>query len=188
MYSATLPSLSHLEQRLAVATLLGQREAPARRRFWLWWLGVTVAGLLLSLFIEIAQLAIPSRVTDVDDVILNTLGTAAGACWHGPSLGSEIGHDEAFSAILSSHPTSLTECNMIDLTVHPDRLERAVKRARERNIIIPTFKQMQNPALIPEQDQGGPEKRRLVGRQPAEPLPHHLAQRAGRRRAAASAA
>lgn len=27
----------------------------------------------------------------------------------------------------------------IDLTVHPDRLERAVKRARERNIIVPTY-------------------------------------------------
>jgi cysteine synthase len=39
---------------------------------------------------------------------------------------------------------------MIDLTVHPDRLERAVQRARERNIIIPTFKQMVNPALIPD--------------------------------------
>ena len=38
---------------------------------------------------------------------------------------------------------------MIDLTVQPDRLERAVKRARERNIIIPTYKQMKNPALIP---------------------------------------
>jgi cysteine synthase A len=38
---------------------------------------------------------------------------------------------------------------MIDLTVQPDRLERAVQRARERNIIIPTFKQMKNPALIP---------------------------------------
>jgi cysteine synthase len=38
---------------------------------------------------------------------------------------------------------------MIDLTVYPDRLERAVKRARERNIIIPTYKQMKNPALIP---------------------------------------
>jgi len=38
---------------------------------------------------------------------------------------------------------------MIDLTVRPDRLERAVKRARERNIIIPTYKQMKNPALIP---------------------------------------
>jgi len=38
---------------------------------------------------------------------------------------------------------------MIDLTVHPDRLERVVKRARERNIIIPTFKQMRDPALIP---------------------------------------
>ncbi|MCS6844939.1 MAG: pyridoxal-phosphate dependent enzyme [Caldilineales bacterium] len=39
---------------------------------------------------------------------------------------------------------------MIDLTIHEDRLERAVQRARERQIIIPTFKQMRNPALIPE--------------------------------------
>jgi len=39
---------------------------------------------------------------------------------------------------------------MIDLTVHPDRLERTVKRARERNIIIPTFAQQRNPALIPD--------------------------------------
>jgi len=38
---------------------------------------------------------------------------------------------------------------MIDLTVYPERLERAVKRARERNIIIPTFKQMKDPGLIP---------------------------------------
>lgn len=37
----------------------------------------------------------------------------------------------------------------IDLTVIPDRLERAVKRARERNIIIPTFAQMKDPSLIP---------------------------------------
>jgi cysteine synthase len=36
----------------------------------------------------------------------------------------------------------------IDLTMHPDRLERAVKRAKERNIIIPTYAQMKNPALI----------------------------------------
>jgi len=39
---------------------------------------------------------------------------------------------------------------MIDLTVHSDRLARAVQRARERNIIIPTFAQMRNPALIPD--------------------------------------
>jgi len=39
---------------------------------------------------------------------------------------------------------------MIDLTIHPDRLERAVKRARERNIIIPTFRQMRNPTLVPD--------------------------------------
>ncbi len=39
--------------------------------------------------------------------------------------------------------------NKIDLTVQTDRLERAVKRAKEQNIIIPTFAQMKNPALIP---------------------------------------
>ncbi|MDK2981681.1 MAG: cysteine synthase [Chloroflexota bacterium] len=37
----------------------------------------------------------------------------------------------------------------IDLTVYPDRLENSIKRARERNIIIPTFAQMKDPSLIP---------------------------------------
>ncbi|MBU0510824.1 MAG: pyridoxal-phosphate dependent enzyme [Chloroflexi bacterium] len=39
---------------------------------------------------------------------------------------------------------------MIDLTMHEEQLERSVKRARERNIIIPTFAQQKNPALIPD--------------------------------------
>jgi cysteine synthase A len=38
---------------------------------------------------------------------------------------------------------------MIDLSVHKEQLGRTVQRARERNIIIPTFAQMKNPALIP---------------------------------------
>ena len=38
---------------------------------------------------------------------------------------------------------------MIDLTLHPERIERSVKRSRERNIIIPTYKQIKNPSLIP---------------------------------------
>jgi len=37
----------------------------------------------------------------------------------------------------------------IDLTMHEDRLQRTVQRARERNIIVPTFAQMKNPDLIP---------------------------------------
>ncbi len=37
----------------------------------------------------------------------------------------------------------------IDLTVYKDRQERAIQRARERNIIIPTFAQQRNPELIP---------------------------------------
>jgi cysteine synthase len=37
----------------------------------------------------------------------------------------------------------------IDLTVFPERLERAVKQVRERNIIIPTFAQMKDPTRTP---------------------------------------
>jgi glycopeptide antibiotics resistance protein len=44
-----------------------------------WWLRITAAGFALSLGIESVQLAIPTRTTDIDDVIFNTLGTAAGA-------------------------------------------------------------------------------------------------------------
>lgn len=63
---------------VAAATLLsGRRER--RGSFWRWWLKVTLAGLALSLIIEIGQLAVPGRVTDIDDVILNTLGAATGA-------------------------------------------------------------------------------------------------------------
>ena len=39
---------------------------------------------------------------------------------------------------------------MIDLQIMEDRLERAVERSRERNIVIPTFAQMKDPDLIPE--------------------------------------
>ena len=37
----------------------------------------------------------------------------------------------------------------IDLAKQEERLARSVKLARERNIIIPTFAQMKNPALVP---------------------------------------
>ena len=37
----------------------------------------------------------------------------------------------------------------IDLTVYEEKLNGAVRRARERNIIIPTFAQQKNPDLIP---------------------------------------
>jgi len=37
----------------------------------------------------------------------------------------------------------------IDLTMHPERLERALGRVRERGIVIPTFAQLKNPSSIP---------------------------------------
>jgi len=39
---------------------------------------------------------------------------------------------------------------MIDLSVQKDRLERVVARARERNILIPTFAQMKDPSRVPQ--------------------------------------
>jgi glycopeptide antibiotics resistance protein len=61
---------------LAVAT---SPPGPKRRFGGRWWLRMIGVGLLLSLGIELFQLAIPSRATDVDDVILNTLGAMLGA-------------------------------------------------------------------------------------------------------------
>ena len=37
----------------------------------------------------------------------------------------------------------------IDLTIQKDRRARAIQRARERKIVIPTFAQMKDPAKIP---------------------------------------
>jgi cysteine synthase len=39
---------------------------------------------------------------------------------------------------------------MIDLTIDEATLESAARRAHERNIRIPTFKQMQDPSLVPD--------------------------------------
>ncbi len=38
----------------------------------------------------------------------------------------------------------------IDLTIDRERRKRAIQKVRERNIVIPTFKEMKNPELIPE--------------------------------------
>jgi cysteine synthase len=39
---------------------------------------------------------------------------------------------------------------MIDLTINEEQLKRTIKRAREKNIVIPTFAEMKNPELIPD--------------------------------------
>ena len=40
---------------------------------------------------------------------------------------------------------------MIDLTINEEQLKRTIERAKEKNIIIPTFEQMKNPELISEE-------------------------------------
>jgi len=39
---------------------------------------------------------------------------------------------------------------MIDLTINKEKLERNIKKARENNIIIPTYEQMKHPEAIPD--------------------------------------
>lgn len=65
---------------LGAALALALRASPVGRRF----LMATFVGAALSLSIELVQMAVPSRVTALSDVLLNTVGTAAGAlvgCW-----------------------------------------------------------------------------------------------------------
>jgi len=56
---------------------------------------------------------------------------------------------------------------MIDLTLDADSLERGIKRARERGIVIPTFAQMKDPRLVPENVKG---KLSTIGLWDVEPL------------------
>lgn len=57
----------------SLAVLLRRRGAGATL------LRALAASALLSLSIEIVQLALPTRATDIDDLILNTLGAFLGA-------------------------------------------------------------------------------------------------------------
>lgn len=53
----------------------GASDRPAALRLF----GATGLGVLLSVAIEVVQLRIPGRATDVDDVIFNALGALVGA-------------------------------------------------------------------------------------------------------------
>ena len=65
----------------------------------------------------------------------------------------------------------------IDLTIHKEALVHNIQKAKENNIIIPTIAQMQNPETDPREDPGQAQGRGTVGREPAEPVPHHLEER-----------
>lgn len=56
---------------------------------------------------------------------------------------------------------------MLDLTKNKIFLKKAIQRARERHIIIPTFKQMKNPELIPDKIK---EKLKAIGLWEINPL------------------
>ncbi len=44
-----------------------------------------------------------------------------------------------------------TDFKQIDLTMEPKKRENALKRAKEKNLVIPTFAQMKDPNLIPDE-------------------------------------
>ena len=56
---------------------------------------------------------------------------------------------------------------MIDLTENPENLARNIKKARENNVIIPTYAHMKNPETIPAPIQ---EKLKTVGLWEVNPL------------------
>lgn len=56
---------------------------------------------------------------------------------------------------------------MIDLTIRPQGLEHAVQRAREKNILIPTFAQMRDPSTV---QQSVSEKLKSIGLWDLDPL------------------
>ncbi len=62
-------------------------------------------------------------------------------------------------------------------TVDQEVRHRTAKRCRERGIVIPTFKQMRDPSLLPAIGGGEAEGRRPLGRESREPLPDHLEER-----------
>ncbi len=65
---------------LAVATFPRRVRGQRSRHFGpRWWGRVALVGFLFSLSIETAQLFLATRATDIDDVILNTVGTLLGA-------------------------------------------------------------------------------------------------------------
>jgi VanZ family protein len=65
---STLNALLFLPLGLALALLLGR-----------WWVLAAPAGFAMSFAVEVAQARIPGRVPDLDDVLWNTVGAAAGA-------------------------------------------------------------------------------------------------------------
>ena len=69
---------------------------------------------------------------------------------------------------------------MIDLTGGDQVLERAARRAAEQRIVIPTLAQMRDPGLIPTKVTERARLRGSLRHRSDQPVPHHLAQPAGR--------
>jgi len=56
---------------------------------------------------------------------------------------------------------------VIDLTIHEDGIKRAIERARQKNVIIPTFRQQKDPSSIPDRIKQDLKKIRLWDFHPA---------------------
>ena len=61
----------------------------------------------------------------------------------------------------------MSNFNLIDLTINEKKLVNSIRRAKEKGIIIPTYAQMKNPSLIPNEIK---EKLKTVGLNDLDPL------------------
>ena len=52
---------------------------------------------------------------------------------------------------------------MIDLTKNEEIIKQNIKHCRERKIKLPTFSQMQNPDLVPDEIKDNLKKNQFVG-------------------------
>ena len=64
--------------------------------------------------------------------------------------------------------------------IREDVLARNIARARERNIVLPTFAQQKDPGMVPAEITAAPETDRPVGPGPGQPVPDHLEERSDR--------
>ena len=63
--------------------------------------------------------------------------------------------------------------------IREDVLQKSIARAREHNIVLPTFAQQKDPALVPDAIKTRC-RCRAVGSRPGQPVSHHLEERSRR--------
>ena len=64
--------------------------------------------------------------------------------------------------------------------IRDDVLQKSIARAREQNIVLPTFAQQKDPWLVPESIRDRLQRRRALGPRSSQPVSHHVEERTRR--------